>query len=267
MGKFVAIELNELIQGEKFTYLDNGFNVFYRDTHEVNDFFKNPPNEKFILISHNSDGKIKKDNIRTNDGSSNAADISNIPKNLVKWFAQNVCVDHEKVFSIPIGLENSKWFTNLNKKEKIIKKQIEKKEYKNLLYICHNIQTNISERKEPYEIFKDKTWTTLEYGVNGNNFDSYLNNLHSHKFILCPEGNGTDTHRTWESLYVGSIPIEKRNYNNRFYNDLPICFVDEWSDITEEFLNKEYERIVNTDWNLEKLKFHYWSDKIKNIIL
>ena len=119
--------------------------------------------------------KIKKDNIRTNDGSSNDADISNIPKNLVKWFAQNVCVDHEKVFSIPIGLENSKWFTNLNKKEKIIKKQIEKKEYKNLLYICHNIQTNISERKEPYEIFKDKTWTTLEYGFNGNNFDSYLN--------------------------------------------------------------------------------------------
>jgi hypothetical protein len=42
--------------------------------------------------------------------------------------------------------------------------------------------------------------------------------------------------------------------------------VDEWSDITEDFLNKEYERIINTIWNLEKLNFKYWENKIKNNI-
>jgi len=85
-----------------------------------------------------------------------------------------------------------------------------------------------------------------------------------HKFVLCPEGNGTDTHRTWETLYVGSIPIEKRNINNSFYQDLPICFVDSLSEINEDFLNYEFDRIKNTKWNLDKLNFSYWKDKIIN---
>ena len=94
------------------------------------------------------------------------------------------------------------------------------------------------------------------------NFDRYIENIHSHKFVLCPEGNGTDTHRTWETLYTGSIPIEKRNLNNRFYQDLPICFVDNWSEISESFLENEYYRIKNSTWNLEKLDFNFWKSKI-----
>jgi hypothetical protein len=42
--------------------------------------------------------------------------------------------------------------------------------------------------------------------------------------------------------------------------------VKEWTDITEEFLNKEYEIITNKKWNLEKLYFTYWENKIKNYI-
>lgn len=264
MGELMAINFDDIIQGEKFRCLDNGKHIFYRDTHEVNNFLLDPPKENFILISHNSDGKIKDTDIRTSQGSSNDATITNLPKNLIMWFAQNVCVDNRKIKSIPIGLENSEWFVHLNKKEKIKQKYFEKKNYKNILYVCHNIRTNPKERSEPYEIFKEKKWVTLEYGVNGNNFDNYLNNLHSHKFVLCPEGNGTDTHRTWETLYLGSIPIEKRNQNNKFYSDLPICFVDEWSEITEDFLNNEYEKISRSEWNLEKLNFNYWYHLIKN---
>ena len=37
---------------------------------------------------------------------------------------------------------------------------------------------------------------------------------------------------------MGSIPIELRNLNNRFYIDLPICFVDDWKEVTESFLKK-----------------------------
>jgi hypothetical protein len=163
-------------------------------------------------------------------------------------------------------LENSEWFRDLKKIEKIEQKRTEPKQHKNLLYICHNINTNHLQRAEPYQLFSQKSWATVEHGTNGNNFDGYLNNIHSHTFVLCPEGNGIDTHRTWESLYVNTIPIEKRNKNNRFYEDLPICFVNEWSDITEDFLNKEYERILSIKWNLEKLDFKYWEKKIKKLL-
>lgn len=266
MGKLLAINTEELIQGEKFKNLDNGVDIFYRDTHLVNQFFDNPPKNKFVLVSHNSDGKIKKNDFRFSHGSSNDANIANIPNNLVKWYGQNVCVNHEKIISIPIGLENSEWFPNLKKKEKIIYYSNKKSDITNLLFICHNINTNINERRDPYILFKDISWVTLINGMNGLNFDTYLKNIKSHKFVLCPEGNGTDTHRTWETLYLGSIPIEKRNLNNKHYQDLPICFIDNWSDINEDFLNSEYERITNQKWNLEKLNFNFWCDKIKNEI-
>lgn len=246
-----------MIHGENFRIL-NGDGIYYVDTHDVNKFLLNPPKEPFILVSHNSDGKVL--DYDTEYG----ANVNYVPNNLIKWYAQNVCVTHPKLESIPIGLENTMWFTHIKKWEKILQKSKEPKNYKNLFYVNHNVRTNPSERTEPYQIFNNTPWVTLEYGINGNNFDNYLDKIHSHKFVLCPEGNGTDTHRTWETLYVGSIPVEKRNLNNQFYTDLPICFINKWSDITEEFLNKEYERIINTKWNLEKLNFDYWKNKIKN---
>jgi hypothetical protein len=81
--------------------------------------------------------------------------------------------------------------------------------------------------------------------------------------VLCPEGNGMDTHRTWESLYLGAIPVERRNKNNRFYTDLPILFVDEWEEVTEEFLRKNFWKIKLKEWNDKKLEFWYWKNKIK----
>ena len=93
-------------------------------------------------------------------------------------------------------------------------------------------------------------------------FDEYLDNIYNHKFVFSPEGNGMDTHRTWECLYVGTIPIERRNLNNRFYTDLPICFVDNWEDLTEEFLESEFIRIKSVHGIWKKLTFEYWKNKI-----
>jgi hypothetical protein len=173
-------------------------------------------------------------------------------------------VNHKKIESIPIGLENSKWFIEEKKVYNIKKISNLDLNFKNLLYINFNINTNLKQRIEPINIFADKSWATIKLGKNGDSFIDYITDIKSHKFVLCPEGNGTDTHRTWETLYLGSIPIEKRNINNSFYTDLPICFVDSWSDITEDFLNSEFERIKNSKWNLEKLKFSYWREKIMN---
>ena len=37
--------------------------------------------------------------------------------------------------------------------------------------------------------------------------EEYERDLLTSNFVLCPEGNGIDTHRVWEALYSGSIPI------------------------------------------------------------
>jgi hypothetical protein len=62
---------------------------------------------------------------------------------------------------------------------------------------------------------------------------------------------------------LGTIPIERKNLNNRFYDNLPICFVNEWEDLTEEFLEREYRRIKSDKWNIAKITFEYWKNKIR----
>jgi hypothetical protein len=241
----------EYIQGEKFKLLDNNTSIFYRNIDCALDFLKNPPKNNFIFITHNGDMKI--DDVF----------FDKIPDNLIKWYGQNINIKHNKIESLPIGIENNKWFIDVFNKKYLFENKIkENKTNINLLYINHNIQNNINERLKPYEIFSDKSWCTIHNGSNGVFFDIYLNNIYNHKFVLCPEGNGTDTHRTWECLYLNTIPIEKRNINNSYYRDLPICFVDYWEEITEEFLNKEYDRILSASWNLQKLDFNFWKNKI-----
>jgi hypothetical protein len=187
------------------------------------------------------------------------------PDCVTRWYSQNVNIEHERIESIPIGLENSRWFPELRKRDKMLQKLSERKQYRNLVYMNFNIKTNPSKRTILYNLLKNKTWITAVQGVNGMKFDSYIDNIYSHKFVICPEGNGMDTHRTWESLYMGAIPVEKRNLNNRFYTDLPILFVDDWEEITEPFLLSHLNRIENSTWNMEKLNFNYWKNRIHGV--
>ena len=230
----------------------NELNIVYFHTMYKEHFFNviKDLKQKFILVSHNSDH-----NVNT---------VENLPDNVIKWFSQNVNCKSDKLESLPIGLENSRWFPHLQKKQRILNKVNEKKNYRNLIYVNHNIGTNVNQRQEVYMLLQNKPWATLKYGFNGQDYGSYIDEIYNHKFVVCPEGNGIDTHRKWETLYLNSIPIEKRSINNSFYTDLPICFVDNWNELTEDFLNSEYDRITNTTWNMDKLNMSYWTQKIKN---
>jgi hypothetical protein len=232
------------------TTIRTDIKILYTHNQFIGDLFKylKTYDNEIIIVSHNTDTNISE------------IDIPNCVK---KMFIQNVNFVHPKIESIPIGLENGRWFNN-TKNIKIINKNKEIKKNKNLAYMNFNIKTNRDSRNEAFNTLKNKSFIDTEMRSNGNDFDNYIDNIYNHKFVVCPEGNGTDTHRTWETLYLNTIPIEKRNINNSFYEDLPICFVDNWSDITEDFLNNEYERITNRYWNLDKLKMSYWIKKIKS---
>lgn len=252
----------EYIQGEKFKQLADNKIIFYRHTHEVNNFFKNEaPSTPFILISHNSDGNVLENAVREPDASFSLA-----PPNLIKWFAQNINYKHEKLQALPIGLENSEWFVETKKIHKLKEITNTSKKFINLVYMNHNIKNNIPERQPLYDFLSKKSYITTHHGHNGINYDEYLYNLYNHCFMICPEGNGIGTHREWESLYANTIPIQKRNIDNSYYTDLPICFVNEWYELeNEEFLRNEYIRIkYHTVCNLEKLNFDYWKQKILN---
>jgi hypothetical protein len=231
--------------------------IIYSHIHHVSNLFKEMRVENpIILVTHNSDYYLDEKLFNSK------------PNNIIKWYSQNVNVIDPIVESIPIGLENKRWWPNVQKKSKILEKNKEQKNYKNILYMNHSVRTNPKERRAPYIMFGKETWSTSIMGSNGQNFDSYIDNIYNHKFVLCPNGNGVDTHRLWETLYLNSIPIVKESINSNFYKDLPILFVKDWSEITKDYLEKSFEEISskkeNVGYNLDKLKMGYWLNLIKN---
>ena len=76
--------------------------------------------------------------------------------------------------------------------------------------------------------------------------------------MLCPWGNGVDTHRLWETLYVGSVPVTKAHNTYLCATGLPLLQVDNYKNLSFENLRKfEYS---NSNENI--LTSDYWFKKI-----
>ena len=98
--------------------------------------------------------------------------------------------------------------------------------------------------------------------TNKIGLEEYKNNLVSSSFVLCPEGNGIDTHRVWEALYSGSIPVVKNRTAFKSFDKLPILFVDSFYDVTAETLSNYLNNLKSYDF--KKIDFNYWSDYLKS---
>jgi|694.fasta_scaffold00240_18 hypothetical protein len=225
--------------------------IIYANTHEYQQALNRIAqytNIKFILVTHNSDHSIER---------------TDIPINLIKWYGTNVNYVHEKISPIPIGLENEHWHPN---KRNLINKAIySKQERKNRIFAQFNPDTFPSERYNLcYDIWMKKINADMYRCINGIAFDSYVNNLCTYKYCLCPRGNGIDTHRVWEALYLGCIPIVKKHITHFFNEKLPIVYIDDWKEVTEDFLKNI---IDNFDYSLFKSKtltMTYWKERILN---
>lgn len=184
------------------------------------------------------------------------------------WWAVNKQTLSSRVHALPLGITNDTHESSLHpiygNLDCMIQVMNEPKQSKNLVYLNFNQNTH-PERKAVYDIFNSKDWITLgqiENTVEGRT--NFLRDIRNHTFVLCPRGNGIDTHRLWETLYMGSIPIVKKDIGYSDFSDLPICFVDSWDQVTPEFLETEKQRIESRSWNLDKLKVSYWINKIRD---
>lgn len=168
---------------------------------------------------------------------------------IAEKFNTILCVNREtykeNTFGIPLGLTNdcddSPRHRIYGNKDIIIEVMNKKVEKENLLYINFNISNYPQERQVVFDMFKD--FNDIKIGSIENSIDGrrkFLEEIKYSKFVLCPRGNGIDTHRLWETLYMGSIPIVKYENAHHLFTDLPILFIKEWNEITEEFLNNKY---------------------------
>jgi hypothetical protein len=93
--------------------------------------------------------------------------------------------------------------------------------------------------------------------------ETFVEEMTSHRFMLCPPGNGIDTHRLWEALYSRTIPVALASPTMDAFRDLPILFVEDFRQLTRDSLAREYERITSSKWNWQKLFLPLWRDRIR----
>ena len=225
--------------GSQFIVTNGGWNGFY----DVVELDKTP-----VLVTGYSDHPI----------SDTELDLLEQP-NLKAWFANNINIRHPKLHAVPLGLPNEVDYAIQGNTRAIHEVAQSPKVIKNLAYMNFKIQTFPAERRKVYELFSDKSWVTkggLNCDVDGHK--QYLKDIQSHKFCICPRGNGFDSHRLMEALYLGTIPVVKKCIAMEHFYDFPCVFIDDWDDVTEEFLKVKYEEIINREYDLSKLHVSHW---------
>lgn len=171
-----------------------------------------------------------------------------IPENVIRIYASNAIYNDDKVIPFPYGIQrqmNSN--DNISSLKRVITADIKPSK---LLYVNHNISTNIKERSGIYELFEPYTsWASVDR--NRLSHEDFLKNIKNHKFVICPIGNAIDCHRNWEVIYLNRVPVMKRNtYLEILFKNLPVLFVDDFSDISEDILQENdhlYQNALNLD--------------------
>ena len=179
------------------------------------------------------------------------------PKCISKWYSINVDYNHPKLVPIPLGIasyRNTKSvifsdFINLKHKIKVDKS----------FYTNFNVNTNYFHRIKAQRAIAKNLGQSLKENID---YGSYLLNLHSSVYCLAPWGNGSDTHRFWESLYSGTIPVTKSCIHYESFSDFPMILVDSYDEI-----NSIQQDFNFFEKNIEKLNINWWIDEIRENII
>ncbi|MDB2532916.1 hypothetical protein N9X26_03045 [Candidatus Actinomarina sp.] len=245
---FTNIEIletkNELITFLNLSLTIEENDVIYSHTDHVESLFKILETLKFKnikIITSQSDRKITKKLFNKK------------PNCISEWYSINVHFKNKALIPIPLGLAPYR-----NTKSVILNDFYDLK-YDNvkdqLIYANFNINTNYFHRSRASSYYIKNYKKKL---VSQKNYAEYLKNLKKYKFALCPWGNGIDTHRFWEALYCGVIPITKKHYLYESFSGLPMVLVKSYKLLNKIEKNTNYE-----SFDLIKLNMKYWIEVIQ----
>lgn len=255
------IIFNNYISGDFFSNLSNDKTILYVKTDYLDNQAWRVTKNYTVLITHNSAYEI---------------DSSKFKKFLQcgkfkYWFAQNPNINEPRLFTLPVGLMNKRWHKyprfNLMMEEK--KKNIKPTK---ILLLNFSIKNNKEKRQQCADSFINKTYATNNVVYKIKNFigdvkeydRTFFNVMLDHLFIACPEGKGIDTHRFWETLYMGRYPVVLHNRVTDSFSDLPVLILNKWEDFDKEYLIF-LEKIKNNNFSYKKLTQEYWIDRINNL--
>ena len=187
----------------------------------------------------------------------------------IRILIQNNEYDHPKVGIMPIGIRDCGSIVAMHRRfnhKYLLEKGVSHRTTLGAnvrpikCLLCFSVWTHPS-RQECYDLFAGAGAPSFVYNLNDaadarevaleeNRFEKvpaslvYQKTLES-RYALCPRGCGVDTHRFYECIYLGCVPIVVRTNTvfDRLYapdTGFPCLVVERWADVTEELLDRSY---------------------------
>lgn len=210
-------------------------------------------NCRYVLVTHNGDAKITKE----------LFDLAS--DKVIRWYGINVEHDDPRITPIPLGIENKHYYVcgiptvfNFVKNRKTNKL--------NKIFYGFTISTNLAERGPALEIIKSHP--DGETLTSWRGFFPYLINLNKYKLVLSPPGSCEEGHRTWDTMYIGGVPIVKSSMTTEYFkrSGVPLLVIKDWEELRGlnlDTIHKMHSKII-TSSNPETLTINFWTEKIKN---
>tara|TARA_B110000208_G_C11783516_1_gene434735 strand:+ start:1618 stop:2436 length:819 start_codon:yes stop_codon:yes gene_type:complete len=213
----------------KTDFLSSFFNIFH--------LIKN----KFVLITGVSDLPIDKKYLK------------NINNNkIIKWVGCNILINHEKILKLPIGFqENELPGGNQMLLKQLYNNKTQFDDKKNKLLLTNTSNTH-SSRNKINIVFNNRDFVDILN--NKLEFPKFMKKINEYKFVLAPRGNGVDTHRFYEILIMGSVPVVESCGLDDLYNKFPCIIVDSFNNIDINLLNS-FKYDINKEKNIQKYLF------------
>jgi hypothetical protein len=178
-----------------------------------------------------------------------------------KVFGVNVFNTPNYSISIPIGLTSDcddsplhRIYGNTRHLIDASEDSYPRNSYDGSIYVNFSVNNNISQRTSLLNSLKGiKKVKYDHFDPTHSGRINYLRNLRTHSLVVCPEGNGIDTHRLWETIYMGGTPVILRNnYLPSILNSLPVIQLDDWDQILDQ-------RFIESYWNHLQLRNYDFS--------
>ena len=170
-------------------------------------------------------------------------------------------IDYHTIFNEKLPIEQENELININNKSNNFNKRLNK------TYSFFHLNIHIKpgrkhtyDRNNALEYLKNKSFNVFQ--TKKINRDLTWNEMIKYKWIISPHGNGLDCHRTYEAIALGCIPIVKTSTLDILYKNMPIIIVDNWTDITIDYLNKESIKALKKSTN--QIQLNYWKNLILN---
>jgi hypothetical protein len=172
-------------------------------------------------------------------------------------FCQNNIYGHPQIRNLPIGIRDCESVVPMHRGFShcyLYEEGLKTVEKSIMCLLCFSYTHQ--ERHQCYNTLKDKEWVV---NLNDKDFEKQLSihcgkvpvhinyeYTHKSKYILCPSGYGVDTHRFFEVIYLDSVPIVKKTHTffDKLYTVFPCLVVSDWSDVTKEYLEENWEQCV-----------------------